>query len=395
MRTIDFGISKNTLFLFFLAGIFLTISNQLRFFNLPIGVGELMTLLAGLIFLLNNKKLSILSDIKNNILLIFWIVYFVLLLLGYFVSSYFGLTSNLKNVIHDLFAYIFIVFVLFTVIQFYKFLGKEKFLFYFERIVYFSIIFYSLVFVVSLSFPEFGFNFRYPILERSIGLSNNPNQPALYFSVIPLIWIYFAVKYKFYSINFNILFFILIILITYTFKSDAVFVSFVSATLIFLSIYLFFKLGIYFKIFITSLILFSIIVCVLNFNSIAYTLDGEAYHGRLELIINAFHHFDKIWYFGFGPGPHSFQSYDNNLWEVHNNFIDVFTQVGLIGMLIFIYINYYIAKGLFKNKEYILFIGFISLIVFSNFHFTFRQPIFWFFMFFFYIMSQGEKKCVE
>ncbi len=395
MKIISAIKDSEKLYLFFLIGIFLTISNQLRFFNLPIGVGELIILISTLLFFTYNIKTFSVNYIKHNLLLFFWIIYFILLLFGYSISQYFGLESNLDYILHDIFAYIFIFMIVLLFFHFLKILGREKILYYFEVIIYFSVLFYLFIFLFALLFPEFELNFRYPLLVRSIGLSNNPNQPALYFSVIPFLWIYFVLKYKYYDIKFNILFFLLILLITYSFKSDSNFLGYVGSICICLILYFFEKAKIYIKLFLIILILIILIICIINFNEIAYKLDGESYHGRLELILNAFYHFDKIVYFGFGPGPHSFQSYDNNLWEVHNNFIDVFTQVGILGVILFLYINFYIAKGLFKNKEYILFMGFISLVIFTNFHFTFRQPIFWFFMCFFYIMSQGDKKCVE
>ncbi|MFY9085537.1 O-antigen ligase family protein [Aliarcobacter cryaerophilus] len=231
---------------------------------------------------------------------------------------------------------------------------------------------------------------------RYAGLSLNANQLAIFFTVLPFI---FLKKLLNKNINETEKYFYIIllsILIAYLTKSDALKISIIIGFIIL--IYLKFNTNLI-RLSIYSIILLFFISCYLSFDTVVYIIDPETAlsGGRFLLIKNAFYDLSNMIYFGFGPGPHSFikSAFNGNYWEVHNTFIDWFTQTGILGLFLYFYLIYKIIKGLYIKKELILISAFSSLLIFSTFHFTFRQPIFWFFIFFFYIMSQGDKKCVE
>ncbi len=393
------SINYDILYLIFVFLIGSTLFTSLRFTNIPIGIGELILLVLGIYMIINNYKELNYNFFKNSLLLKFWIVSFVLLLAGFLISFFLENILFYKSIFHDTFAYIFIFYLL-IIMHLFEY-DKKKHMEIFEKFIYFSLIFYTILFISFVSFESvIPFNKGSEVMVRYLGLSNNPNQLAILFTIIPFMLVYFYQKMpKIYFLDSTFLLILLTFCIGEAIGSDALFLGWCSGLftylfLIYISKYNNFKINIFFVVIIS--IIFTVVL--FNFKEIIYFIDGgdSSADARIILIKNAFNDLDKMIYFGFGPGPHSYAPIDETMyWEVHNMYIDWFTQTGIIGILLFIYILYKVVQGLYLNKEFILISAFVSLLIFITFHFTFRQPIFWFFMFFFYIMSQGDKKCVE
>lgn len=391
------SVNYDTLYLIFVFSIGSTLFTAIRFPNLSIGLGEILILIIGVYIILKMNKEINNNLFFNNLLLKYWIFSFILLFIGFLVFYYLGYQFQIKAIIHDLLAYIFIFFLLIVLHLFQlKINNHEK---TFEIFIYVFLFFYVILFIVFISFEDIISKYitpEYPFMVRYAGLSLNANQLSMFFTVLPFIFLKKLLNKNIKETEKYFFLILLSILIGYLTKSDALKMSIIIGFIIF--VYLKFNTNLI-RLSIYLIILLFIISCFLYFDTVIYIIDPETTNsgGRFLLIKNAFYDLSNIIYFGFGPGPHSFieSAFNGNYWEVHNTFIDWFTQTGILGLLLYFYIIYKIIKGLYIKKEFILLSAFSSLLIFSTFHFTFRQPIFWFFMFFFYIMSQGEKKCVE
>src|SRR5690606_9856644 len=80
---------------------------------------------------------------------------------------------------------------------------------------------------------------------------------------------------------------------------------------------------------------------------------------------------------GFGPGSFSGLTGPFQGAESHNTFIDLLSNVGLIGLLIFVVLLYKIMVRLYELKEIFLILTMVAVIVFSIFHNVLRHPTYW------------------
>lgn len=87
--------------------------------------------------------------------------------------------------------------------------------------------------------------------------------------------------------------------------------------------------------------------------------------------------FTNLFYFLFGVGQSSNPWRISNL-EFHNNFIGIFNQIGIIGLLIYIVLNIYIIKNL-VSQGILYLIPYLCYLEVSFFHFIFRERVNWLF----------------
>lgn len=388
------------LYIIFVVSIAMTLFTAIRLPNIPIGIGEILLLIIGVYMFLKNYRELNYKFFKDNLLLKFWFISFILLLVGFIVSYFFGNLVTSGAIVHDTAAYGFIFLMLITLSLFQNKLQSQ--LEVFEKFIYLSLIFYSILFVFFLVFSNLTLDKGHwgPMIRYS-GMSYNPNQFALLFTVIPFMFLYFhKILIEKYFFSFTVPLVLLSIFIGMRIGSDALNLAWLFALIIYLFLIYITKYSNFYVNILLLIIAISVSILILfNLKEIIFFIDGgpSSASGRIELIFNAFNDLDKMFYFGFGPGPHSYlNSLANQFYsEVHNTHIDWFTQTGIIGLFLYFYIIYNIIRGLYIKKEWALVSAFSSLLIFSTFHFTFRQPIFWFFIFFFYIMSQGDKRCVQ
>lgn len=71
--------------------------------------------------------------------------------------------------------------------------------------------------------------------------------------------------------------------------------------------------------------------------------------------------------------------------EAHNTLIDLMLQAGLLGLALYLFLHYRIFL-MVRHSTYLLGI-FVSLLIFSLFHFVLRQPIYWLMMNWIYMES--------
>jgi hypothetical protein len=98
---------------------------------------------------------------------------------------------------------------------------------------------------------------------------------------------------------------------------------------------------------------------------------------RVELLKNGLQAIKLSPLVGFGPGFHSGDNGPFDGREAHNTLIDWATQAGLLGGLVLLAYWLWVLRYVFKYGDTILIGLIVALGVFSCFHYTLRQPLFW------------------
>lgn len=266
---------------------------------------------------------------------------------------------------------------------------------------------------------------------RLIGLSNNPNQLAVNVLMLPLFIIHCR-KFKTISgFNFQILF-ALTLLSGYLVHSSAYFVAY----LVMLLVFVFHLLNKWQKsksmIFFTTIVLLVLIAGIhykeylltcadifwnnidFNVNDFSKMAQNLVVEDAVQtttvdrvLLIPAFSFGNEgnvrmvLWgqaiglllenpLLGLGAGAGVYQESTYLFSEAHNSFLDVAIQSGLLGIGLYAVFLGLILIQIIKKKDNVVLLMYVVLLVFSCFHFTFRQPIIWFY--FAYMLKYDELK---
>ena len=83
---------------------------------------------------------------------------------------------------------------------------------------------------------------------------------------------------------------------------------------------------------------------------------------------------------GLGPGAYSGITKPFDGIEAHNSLIDWGTNTGIVGVVLFAALILSLLKMGWRNRNFVGIIGIFSLLMFAQFHYVFRQPIFWFYL---------------
>jgi hypothetical protein len=110
--------------------------------------------------------------------------------------------------------------------------------------------------------------------------------------------------------------------------------------------------------------------------------DDDSYSDRFENIekvkIIAFKSLAMIITFGIGVG--SFETI-NQGFNIHNSYLEIFLQTGLLGTILFLIIIFFVLRNMFRSKQITktipVFFGLFSIMVFMLFHDILRGRIFW------------------
>lgn len=109
---------------------------------------------------------------------------------------------------------------------------------------------------------------------------------------------------------------------------------------------------------------------------------------RKQLWQNAFHVWLKSPMFGQGPGAFSYLDDPKIKHEAHNLWLDLLTQVGIVGVIPFALFVMFLVYRSFQTRNWYALAALCSLGIFSMAHFVFRMPIFWFYLIVVYFMTQ-------
>jgi len=387
-------INKEIISSIFVVSMIIILFTQLRIFNLPIGFGEFGLLLLGLIIFLQLliEKKNIFFQFKH-LFIVFWVIIFITLILSYLWVNIMNIHSTNTNVIHDIMAYGFVMYCILLFILLDKHYNLD-FGILVERISYYSLLFYGILLGVTYCFGDvLGITLKYENIARYVGLSSNANQLALVFTIIPFLILFYNKEYKtnlYDNININLLLFILSIFIIYWISSRGLILALV---IMFILVGIFYLYQKYNKI-ILWLYIALLSLIILNYDLIIHMLFIKgigSFEHRIELWTNAIELFQLSPLIGFGPGAHVSTVVNlSHYWEVHNTFLDLLLQVGIIGLSLYIFLLYKIGKNLFVYGNILLFAAFCVLILFSSVHFVLRHPIFWLYLFYFYQVGKHK-----
>ena len=81
-------------------------------------------------------------------------------------------------------------------------------------------------------------------------------------------------------------------------------------------------------------------------------------------------------------GPHQHK-------ESHNTLIDWLASTGFVGMLVYGWLLWHIAGACIRSGRGWLFGAFLTMQIFSLFHYVVRQPIYWFYMIMILVLAQA------
>lgn len=83
---------------------------------------------------------------------------------------------------------------------------------------------------------------------------------------------------------------------------------------------------------------------------------------------------------GLGPGSHSGHDRPFEGFESHNTYIDWSTSTGLLGILMYLSLLCWAGLRAFRDRSTARLLILLALVVFSTFHYSLRQPSFWFYL---------------
>lgn len=233
--------------------------------------------------------------------------------------------------------------------------------------------------------------------HRIRGLSENPNQFALIQTVIPFLAIFYAKnlsgfkKYMIYGCG------TISLVMGFLTGSDGLILAWALAGLISLALLFANFIQIPLKIIISVATVGSLLFGIMTltfFNEIRQFLPAAASddgQGRIVLWWNGILALEQSPWVGFGPGAFSGFKGPFESFEAHNSFVDLGTQTGLLGLLLFCVIVLCSLYNLFRISVP-LFASLLSILLFSALHFILRHPFFWVFLLFSALFSPTAAK---
>ncbi|MFD1020663.1 O-antigen ligase family protein [Thalassobacillus hwangdonensis] len=381
---------RKLLVILFAAGIVLTNATQLRFAGLPIGPGELLLVVwMGVVFLQLRYQKAL--HIKDSLLL-YWLLWGMLLFCffwGTMISLYQQVWQSASY--YNLLAYLFSL----MIISCLSLSGIDI-----KRVM--KLVFYFTAIPISLLVIAYQFSSGLgPIWfggVRFMGWSTNPNQLAFFLCMILFIGVYHFFESR--SLMEKGMLIVLcggVCFAGIETESDALkaawassfgvflFLSWINQVMVKRSSY---ATGMLVKIILPLLVLFFLIFFGKSmFLEISSTIqnvfsEGDQGEDRVTLWINGILAVFTSPLFGLGPGTYSGIFGPFTGMEAHNTFIDLVTNAGMVGMVIYVIFMFIVYWRTILAKEWLLLSALIALSVYSMFHFVLRYPLYWLFLFF-------------
>lgn len=293
-----------------------------------------------------------------------------------------------------------------------------------QALVAFGLSIYFLCALVFVSGWDYGIrvlSISNVIPQRMSGWSNNPDQLALFFTALPFLLLWLAMRRG--SLSGRAIAALTAILFTtfvvgLSIRSDALLLAW-AVSMSFMTVLSFVpgvKLdrkiaGLAFATFLSAWVFFqalpSLVTAAHDFQAAVVSSSSSASdapslppalvpHGKASLLAVGFHENKaevrltlwmngiKAWLesplVGKGPGPHShLPTYDFAM-EAHNVPIDLLSQVGLLGTVPLAVAAFFLLGGAFVRRDPYALSILCVVGVYSLAHFTFRMPIFWFYL---------------
>jgi len=396
---------NTSLALLFCLGLFAVQMTKIRFFNSPIGFGEILLVLW---IALSSWKCIYSRKVEKStalsIMAKFWLCTFLLLGAGWWIAS--DLNHNSAYALHNLFAYLFVSLICLTLLCSSN--SSEQI----EKLVLHIFIVFGGACLLMLIYmfwctELFGMPlFQNSHIYRLTGLSTNPNQLSLYVVFAPFICIAWFLRSSAATKTIAVLFFIAFIIVGYKTHSEALNLAWAFAFILLLLMV------------VTKLLLPFInkhrnkyYICILLFGVMVITLfagpaileevgvmfektyASEKNQGGLRMLLleNGVNALKESPYVGLGPGSFSGLNTPFSNKEVHNTPLDWATQTGVVGLLLLIGLVLYAMRGAWRSGRHELISGFIALIIFAQFHFVLRQPLVWVIIIFVMVLPPASK----
>lgn len=378
--------------IWFAVGITLSNATQLRPAGLPIGPGDVIVfawmLLVGFRLLIRHHAIPSIT----KVILLFWLVSFTSISLGFLIAESKGLTAGDFN--HDGLA--FILAFVFSITFSLSISSKQevkKLLSYCIPFTIFSLcILLFLPFLVPFINPWYGD-------IRFTGWAENPNQIALQLSMIPFFALHLLSQT---SKRITKIWYILLIIgsliIGRATGSDAL----QSSWVIGFGLLIFFALNrkisnysaadksLYLNAINRRLQQLLLVIIILTIGFFLYTkftgvVEDEYNKGaqgstRFILWLNGIAAISYSPIFGLGPGSQSGFTGPFFGWEAHNTFIDWAGDSGIVGLVCYVALLGWIGWNAWKRNLVIMLVALISLVGFSVFHYMLRSPTYWFYL---------------
>ena len=347
----------------------LTTITELRIPGMPVGPGEIMMLFSSGVMFLKKRQTTPEQIHLQHIVINFWMVLFSSLLLGTMMNL---LTMQRGLSFRTFAAYLFSAFVSYSIVRCYD----EKFVQSIVKatIVIGAILFFTLCIYAKYKSKElFGLELMY--YHRFCGGAKNPNQLALFLVPIPFIAIHFAsdaldVKNLRAAIGWMLIG-VACVYVGIQTNSDAIVGAWVIGIAYYVYRIAFQKLRVWERMLILFLI-FAVMLSVFH-KEIVYIisnwfsgLDGDGsraalWRSGLESALDSL-------FMGYGPGAYGLSNY-----EIHNTYLDILTQGGLIAFVDFLYLL--ICDFRASHKTILRCTSLVSLCAFLMGHFALRQPV--------------------
>ena len=391
-------------------GLTLSTATQLRPTDFPLGPGE-MILIVWMIacWLIFASKSSISVEKHGRPFVIFWTVSILIILIRVALPYYEWDTST--GSLHDFMALLFVysIIITFSLIK----IDNRNLRLLFRRIAFINIISFGILFIVSIFIDTFN-TIEFWHGPRFTAWATNPNQIALALTILPFIAIELRDKSKKFRQNVFFLALCIVPVIVGLFVlSDALIVAWVAGfgTLMFFSCFYqyFYKkqigiarasfvyLGIPILILIMSYILGSFIFSLIE-EKASYIYYAGKNQGELRMTLwaNGIEALLSSPILGNGPGAHSGLTGPFQGFEVHNSFIDWGASTGIVGLVAYIWLGILIFYKVVKARNPLLISALITILSFTFFHYTFRQPLFWLYLLIIYGLCQADTQyCSE
>lgn len=346
-----------------LIGFFLGIEWMTKFrFHALVGLGEIIYVMV-VIYLLIKLLPELLSFERNPYggLKLYFLTTVVLILPTVTLIFYFF--SDLKGIgIYYLFIYAMNLLFTFLLIE-----GWKKEYINLKIVLFALIITFTSTYLISLGAKDI---YESTLFGRFAGFATNPNKPMIYVISILLLSAMFARKYFAYFLIFSLF-------VSFFTGSDAGLISLIFGITVYLTLYTY---NFLFKSLTTKIIILSALVLffILYFDQIINSLiQFDQGSRRILLLANGLEALSVSPIFGYGVGSFSGIVKPFEGIEAHNTFIDLSLQFGLIFVLTILIIMFYASINLLKQKDFIVFSTFMSFLLYINFHFVARHPIFW------------------
>lgn len=122
---------------------------------------------------------------------------------------------------------------------------------------------------------------------------------------------------------------------------------------------------------------------------------GDQGSVRVVLWTNGLHAWALSPVVGLGPGSHSGLHGSLEDYESHNTLIDWATCAGAVGVALAFWLLWYLFREVWRARDAHLICGLLALLILSFFHYTFRQPNFWFTLVFISAFAGYRRQRVE